>query len=77
METNLWINTDEGVGLGVEFLLQRNDDGLEVLYGLVFDVIGHLEGTRGNYDLYTCCVKSSVMQKKTRKTDLTNRPCQC
>lgn len=48
IETNLWINTNERVCLGVEFLLQRNNDGLEVLHRLVFDVICHLGGTEVN-----------------------------
>lgn len=47
----LWINANEWVCLGVEFLLQRNDDGLEVQHRLVFDIIGHLESTEGIYEL--------------------------
>lgn len=46
-KTNLWINTDKRVCLGVEFLLEGNNNGLEVLYRLVLDVIGHLKSTRG------------------------------
>lgn len=30
--TNLWIDANERVCLGVELLLQRDDDGLEVLH---------------------------------------------
>lgn len=47
MKTNLWVNTDERVCLGVEFLLEGNNNRLKVLYRLVLDVIGHLKGTRG------------------------------
>lgn len=46
-KTNLWVNTNKRVCLGVEFLLKGNNNGLEVLYRLVLDVIGHLKGTRG------------------------------
>lgn len=40
--TDLGIHADERVGLGVKLLLQRDDDGLEVLDGLVFNVISNL-----------------------------------
>lgn len=40
---NLWVDADERVSLGVKLLLQGDDDGLEVLHRLVFDVVGHLE----------------------------------
>lgn len=41
--TDLGIDADEGVGLGVKLLLQRDDDGLEVLDGLVFNVVSDLQ----------------------------------
>lgn len=46
-KTNLWVNADQRVCLGVELLLEGNNNSLEVLYRLVLDVIGHLKGTRG------------------------------
>ena len=41
-DAHLWVDSDEGVGLGVELLLQRDDHGLEVHHRLVLDVVGHL-----------------------------------
>lgn len=38
----LRVDANEALSLGVEFLLERDDDGLEVAGRLLLDVIGHL-----------------------------------
>lgn len=74
IKTNLWINADKRVCLGVEFLLEGNNNSLEVLYRLVLDVIGHLKGTRGK----SCAVLIKVFPAQTAIiTPLVNRPCRC
>lgn len=74
INTNLWINADKRVCLGVEFLLEGNNNSLEVLYRLVLDVIGHLKGTRGK----SCAVLIKVFPAQTAIiTPLVNRPCRC
>lgn len=73
-QTNLWVNTDQRVCLGVELLLEGNNNGLEVLYRLVLDVIGHLKGTRGK--LWAELMKGFPSQTAIN-TSAANRPCRC
>ena len=40
----LRVDTNEALGLGVELLLQRNNNGLEVARGLLLDVVSNLYG---------------------------------
>lgn len=73
-QTNLWVNADQRVCLGVELLLEGNNNSLEVLYRLVLDVIGHLKGTRGK--LWAELMKGFPSQTAIN-TSAANRPCQC
>lgn len=38
----LRVDSNEALSLGIELLLERDDDGLEVASGLLLDVICHL-----------------------------------